>query len=89
MNTLVFVLMYNRCVSDLAQKVTLLLLDSGLVPHSDLQHALPEVPPVNMGIYKGLVPLGLSTLLHCFGPSFTLITRTKKQTCTEHNKKAF
>lgn len=87
--TLIFVLKYNRSVSDLAQEFTLLLLDSGLVPHRDLQHALSEVPPVDMGIYKGLVPLGLSTLLHCFGPSFTLITGTKMQTCTDGERKAF
>lgn len=30
-----------------------------------------------MGIYEGLVPLGLSTLLHCFSPPFTLITRAE------------
>ncbi len=30
-----------------------------------------------MGIDEGLVPLGLGTLLHCFSPPFTLVTRTK------------
>lgn len=74
-------------VSDLAQEFTLLLLDSGLVPHRDLQHALSEVPSVNMGIYKSLIPLGFSALLHRFGPSFTLVARKRMQTHAEHNRK--
>lgn len=32
---------------------------------------------MNMGIEEGLVPLGLSTLLHRLGPSLTLITKTE------------
>lgn len=64
---------------DLAQEFTLLLLDSRLVPHCDLQHALSEVSPMNVGINKGLVPLGLSALFHCFSPSFTLITPIRQE----------
>lgn len=65
-------------VTHLAQELALLLLDSGLVPHCDLQHALSEVPPVNVGINEGLVPLGLGALFHRFSPSFTLVTETEK-----------
>lgn len=71
---------WTRRISHLAEEITLLLLDSGLIPHRDLQHAFPEVPPVNMGVNEGLVPLGLGALLYRFGPPFTFITRTKTWT---------
>lgn len=64
--------------SYLSQKVTLLLLHSGLVPHSNLQHVLPEIPAMDMRVHKRLVPLGFQTFLHCFCPSLALITRVKQ-----------
>lgn len=45
--------------SYLSQEFTLLLPHPGLVPQCDLQHPLPELPPVHRWIHKGLVPLGL------------------------------
>lgn len=81
-------------VTHLAQEFTLLLLDSRLVPHCDLQHALSEVSPMNVGINKGLVPLGLSALFHRFSPSFTLITGREKKSwihsvCKKENSMVF
>lgn len=81
-------------VTHLAQEFTLLLLDSRLVPHCDLQHALSEVSPMNVGINKGLVPLGLSALFHRFSPSFTLITGREKKSwihsvCKKENSMFF
>lgn len=45
--------------SYLSQEFALLLSHPGLVPQRDLQHPLPELPPVHRRIHKGLVPLGL------------------------------
>lgn len=42
----------------LSQEFALLLPHPGLVPQCDLQHPLPELPPVHRRIHKGLVPLG-------------------------------
>lgn len=64
-------------IPHLSQEFTLLLLDSGLIPHCDLEHAFPEVPSVNVGVDEGLVPLGLGALLDCLSPPFTFITATK------------
>lgn len=85
---------WTVAVTHLAQEFTLLLLDSRLIPHCDLQHALSEVSPMNVGINKGLVPLGLSALFHRFSPSFTLITGREKKSwihsvCKKENSMVF
>lgn len=60
-----------------SQKVTLLILYSGLVPHSHLQHVFSEIPAMDMRVHKCLVPLGLQTFLYCLRPSLTLIANVK------------
>lgn len=64
--------------SYLSQKVTLLLLYSGLVPYCNLQHVLPEIPAMDMRVHKRLVPLGFQTFLYCFRSSLALITKVKQ-----------
>lgn len=64
---------------DFSQKVALLLLYSGLVPHCNLQHVLSEVPSMDMRVHKRLVPLGLQTFLHCLRPSLALITSIRQE----------
>lgn len=60
-------------VSDLAQELALFLSDSGLVPHRQLQGALPELPLVDRRIHESLVPARLHRLLHRFGPPLALV----------------
>lgn len=59
----------------LSHEFTLFFLDSGLVPNSDLQHALSEVSAVDVRIQERLVPFWVCTLLHRFRPSLALVTR--------------
>lgn len=73
-------------IAHLSQEFTLLLLHSGLIPHCDLEHAFPEVAPVNVGVDEGLVPLGLGALLDCLRPPFTFITATETKKKTQRIK---
>lgn len=62
------------CVWYLSHKGAVLLWRPGLVPYSQLQHVVAEIPAMDMSIDECLVPLGLAGLLHCFCPSFALVT---------------
>lgn len=62
------------CVWYLSHKDAVLLWWPGLVPYRQLQHVVAEIPAMDMSVDERLVPLGLTSLLHCFCPSFALVT---------------
>lgn len=62
------------CVCYLSHKDAVFLGGPGLVPHSQLQHVVAEIPAMDLSVDEGLVPLGLAGLLHSFCPSFALVT---------------
>ena len=64
-------------VSYPSHEFTLLLSDPGLVPQSDLQHALSKLPPVDRHVHERLVPFRLQGLLHRFRSPFAFVTRRK------------
>lgn len=65
------------CLWYLSHKDAVLLWGPGLVPHSQLQHVVAEIPAMHVGVDERLVPLGLAGLFHCFCPSFALVTESK------------
>lgn len=51
----------------------------GLVPYSQLQHVVAEIPTMDVSVDKRLVPFGLAGLLHCFRPPFALVAAYVKR----------
>lgn len=62
------------CMSYLSHKDAVLLWWPRLVPYSQLQHVVAEIPAMDMSVDERLVPLRLTSLFHCFCPSFALVT---------------